>query len=490
MKNQINHSFLKAFLFAVAIFLSTFTISLAQSKAEKIDQLMSKYAEYGQFNGTVLVAEQGKVIYKKGFGMANMEWDIPNQTNTKFRLGSITKQFTGMLILQLFEQGKLKLDVPITTYLPDYPKTSGDRITIHHLLTHTAGIPNYTSFPNFFNETSKKIYTPEEFVKQFSSLPLEFEPGEKFAYSNSGYFLLGYIIEIVSGKSYEACLQSQIFTPLKMTNSGFDHSEIITKNRAAAYEKKGNGFVIAPYINMNLPYAAGSIFSTVEDLYLWDQSLYTEKLISVKSKELYFGKHISTGGGGYYGYGWGKYELPIENSAEKIQINEHSGGIHGFNTLISRIPSDKNLTVFLNNTGGADLNEMSKAIRAILYNKTYTMPKQSLAKNLSNDIHTKDLETALINFKENKKSETYAIKEDEMNSLGYEFLQSGKVKEAIEIFKLNVEAFPSSGNCYDSLGEAYLADGDRKLALLNYKKSVELDPSNENGKKIILEISK
>ena len=490
MKNQINPSVLKTIVFALSISLFTFTSSLAQNKAEKIEQLMSKYSEYGQFNGTVLVAEQGKIMYKKGFGMANMEWDIPNQTTTKFRLGSITKQFTGMLILQLSEQGKLKLDVPISTYITDYPKPSGDKITIHHLLTHTAGIPNYTSFPNFFKETSRNFYTPEEFVKQFSSLPLEFEPGEKFAYSNSGYFLLGYIIEKVTGKSYEECLQSQIFTPLKMTNSGFDHSEIILKNRAAAYEKRGNDFINAPYIDMNLPYAAGSLFSTVEDLYLWDQALYTEKLISAKSKELYFGKHIATGGGGYYGYGWGKYELPIENSTEKLQINEHSGGINGFNTLITRIPSDKNLIVFLNNTGSANLSDMSKAIRAILYNKTYSMPKQSLAKNLSNDINTKGLTTALLHYKENQKSDVYAIKEDEMNSLGYEFLQSGKIKEAIEIFKLNVEAFPNSGNCYDSLGEAYLANGDKKMALLHYKKSVALDPSNENGKKIIEEISK
>lgn len=488
MKNHIHNRVLKITALSLLLILTTY--SFAQTKSEKIDELMSKYAEYGQFNGTVLVAEQGKIIFKKGFGLANMEWDIPNQTDTKFRLGSITKQFTGMLILQLFEQGKLKLDVPISSYLPDYPKTAGDRITIHHLLTHTSGIPNYTSFPNFFKDTSKNFYTPEQFVKQFSSLPLEFLPGEKFDYSNSGYFLLGYIIEKVSGKSYEECLQTQILTPLKMTNSGFDHSEIITKKRAAAYEKKGDDFVNAPYIDMNLPYSAGSIYSTVEDLYLWDQALYTETLISEKSKELYFGKHIASGGGGHYGYGWGIFELPIENSSEKLQINEHSGGINGFNTLISRVPADKNLAVFLNNTGSTNLSQMSKGIRAILYNKTYEMPKKSLVLTLSNDINSKGFKIALINYTENKKSNNYLLKEDEMNSLGYEFLQSGKIKEAIEIFKLNVEAFQNSGNTYDSLGEAYLANGDKKLALLNYKKSVALDPSNENGKKIIQDLLK
>lgn len=488
MKNQINQSVLKTILLGILILLTTFNFSFAQTKAVKIDQLMSKYAEYGQFNGSVLVAEQGKVIYKKGFGMANMEWDIPNQTNTKFRLGSITKQFTSMLILQLFEQGKLKLDVPITTYLPDYPKTQGDKITIHHLLSHSSGIPNYTSFPTFFKETSKNYYTPVEFVKQFSNLPLEFDPGEKFAYSNSGYFLLGYIIEKISGKTYEECLQTQILTPLQMINSGFDHSEIITKNRAAAYEKKGTDYVIAQYIDMNLPYAAGSMYSTVEDLYLWDQALYTEKLLTAKSRELLFAKHISTGNA-FYGYGWGIFELPIENSQEKLQLVQHSGGINGFNTLISRIPSDKNLSVFLNNTGGANLDEMSKAIRAILYDKPFSMPKKSLSEILQKDIETKGLTVALSNYRENKKSVIFGIDEGEMNGLGYYYLQASKVKEAIEIFKLNAEAFPNSGNCYDSLGEAYLASGDKKLALLNYKKSVELDPTNENGKKILKEIS-
>ena len=487
MKNQINSSVVKTVVFASVFFIATFISSFAQSKAEKIDQLVSKYAEYGQFNGSVLVAEQGQIIYKKGFGMANMEWDIPNQTNTKFRLGSITKQFTGMLILQFFEQGKLKLDVPITTYLPDYPKKQGDKITIHHLLTHTAGVPNYTSFPNFFKETSKDYYTPEQFVKLFCDLPLEFEPGQKHKYSNSGYFLLGYIIEKITGKSYEECLQNQILTPLHMNDSGFDHSELIIKNRAAAYEKKGTTYLNAPYIDMNLPYAAGSMYSTVEDLYLWDQALYTEKLISNKSKELYFGKHI-TNGKGFYGYGWGIYDLPLDEN-KKIQLIEHSGGINGFHTLISRMPEDKNLAVFLNNTGGTNLNEMNKAIRAILYNKPYEMPKISLAETLHIDVEAKGLKVALANFKENKKSDSYEHNEGDINVLGYTFLQLAKVPEAIEIFKLNVAAFPNSGNCYDSLGEAYLASGDKKLALLNYKKSVDLDPTNESGKQIIIELS-
>ena len=208
-------------------------MSFAQTKVEQIEELLNTYQEYGKFNGSVLVSDQGKVIYKKGFGMANMEWDIPNQPNTKHRLGSITKQFTAMLILQLVAEGKLDLNKPITTYLPDYPKTSGAIITSHHLLTHTSGIPNYTSFPKFMEDESRNPYTPEAFLKIFAEKPLDFKPGEKFSYSNSGYFLLGVLIEKLSGKSYEQMLQDKIFTPLNMKDTGYDNHANILKNRAS-----------------------------------------------------------------------------------------------------------------------------------------------------------------------------------------------------------------------------------------------------------------
>ena len=467
--------------------LSTFSV-VAQDKAKQIDQLLSKYNEYGQFNGSALVSENGKVIFKKGYGSANMEWNIPNQPDTKFRLGSISKQFTAFLLVKLAEDGKLKLDVPITTYLPDYPKANGDKITIHHLLTHTSGIPNYTSAPNFFKEKSRNPYSPEEFVKTFSSLPLEFTPGEKFNYSNSGYFLLGYIIEKVSGKTYEQYLQETILTPLKMVNTGYDHSDVILKNRAAGYEKQGKKIVNSAYLDMSIPYAAGSLYSTVEDLYIWDQALYTTKLLSEKSMESLFKPYIKAGGGSY-GYGWFLEEAP-NGDKPKLKIIEHGGGINGFNTVISRIPADKNLVVLLNNTGGTILDEMNAGIRAILYNQPFDQPKKSLALELLDVYSEKGAAAGTDTYKKLKKDPTYGIKENEINGVGYQLLQNGKKKEAIEVFKINVENFPKSGNVYDSLGEAYLADGNKNMAIANYSKSIELDPQNEAGKKVLAEISK
>ncbi|MBP1223467.1 serine hydrolase [Flavobacterium sp. 1355] len=475
-------------LIVLCVLLQLASVSIfAQDKARQIDDLLSKYNEYGQFNGSALVAENGKIIFKKGFGQANMEWNISNQPDTKFRLGSITKQFTAFLIVKLAEEGKLKLDVPITTYLPDYPKENGDKITIHHLITHTSGIPNYTSAPNFLKEKSRNPSTPEEFVKTFNKLPLDFKPGEKFSYSNSGYFLLGYIIEKITGKTYEQYLQETILTPLKMANTGFDHSEVILKNRAAGYEKKGKSYVNSSFIDMSIPYAAGSLYSTVEDLYLWDQALYTTKLLSEKSMESLFKSYISFGDESY-GYGWFLSEEKIGD--KQYKIIEHGGGINGFNTIISRVPADKNLVVLLNNTGGTILGEMNEAIRAILYNQTYDQPKKSMAIELLDVFSEQGVKAGTELYEKLKKDPTYSIKEGHINNIGYQLLGSGKKKEAIEVFKINVETFPKSGNAYDSLGEAYLADGDKKLAITNYSKSVELDPTNENGKKILEEISK
>src|SRR5690349_4651879 len=187
------------YAFALLAILALQTSAFAQDKGAKIDELLSLYQKYDQFNGSALVAENGKVIYKGGFGLANMEWNIPNTPDTKFRLGSITKQFTATLTMQLVEQGKIKLDAKISDYLPDYRQDIGQKVTIHQLLTHTSGIPSYTSQPGFFQNVSRNPYKVDEFVKKYASGNLEFEPGSKYSYNNSGYFLLGAIIEQVTG---------------------------------------------------------------------------------------------------------------------------------------------------------------------------------------------------------------------------------------------------------------------------------------------------
>ena len=284
-------SFCRQAVLVLLILTSASAVSLAQEKSAKIDELLKRFNEFGQFNGTVLVAENGRVIFKKGYGYANLEWKIPNDIDTKFRLASVTKQFTAAVILRLVDQGKIKLDGKLTDYLPDYRKDTGDRVTIHQLLNHTSGIPSYTDQPGFFQNDSRDNYTVADFVKKFASGDLQFEPGSKFAYNNSAYFILGAIIEKVTGKSYADAMKEHIFAPLGMNNSGYDLASPIIPKRATGYQRGGNGYVNAPYLDMWLPYAAGSLYSTVEDLYLWDQALYGDKVAFGKKQ----GTDVQTG---------------------------------------------------------------------------------------------------------------------------------------------------------------------------------------------------
>ena len=485
MMSKFNRKIIQTVFLGVFIVAGIINVSYGQAKVHKLDKLIRAYAEFGKFNGSVLVAEKGEVIYKKGFGLADMEWNIPNQPDTKHRLGSITKQFTAMLIMQLVEQGKLKLDVPISAYLPEYPKKNGDVVTIHHLLTHSSGTPNMTSFPGFIKNNSRNSYSPVQLVNLFADSTLQFEPGKNYAYSNSGYILLGYIIEKVTGKSYEQVLQENIFTPLKMNNTGYDHHRLVLKNRASGYEKNGRRYVNANFIDMSVPYAAGALYSTVEDLYLWDQASYGNQLLRKENMDLLFTKHIPSGGSHYYGYGWGIGEIRLGNTAERIETIGHGGGIDGFNTQLIRIPSDKSFIVFLNNTGGAPLDQMTNAIAAILYDKSYDLPKKSVAYSLADRIEKEGIPAALEYYNRIKDSIGYYLDEREMNRTGYEFLQSRKVKEAAAIFKLNTQAFPKSANVFDSYGEALMALGNKTEAIENYKQSVKLNPGNENGIKIL-----
>jgi CubicO group peptidase (beta-lactamase class C family) len=454
-----------------------------QQNVQQIDSLMKQYYDYGQFNGSILVAEKGKIIYEKGFGMANMEWSIPNQPDTKFRIGSVTKQFTATLILQLVEEGKIKLDGKLSDYLPDYRKDTGDKITIHQLLNHTSGIPSYTSNPEFFPKYSRDAYGVADFVKKFASGDLEFEPGSKYSYNNSAYTILGAIIEKVTGKTYETVLTERIFKPLGMTNSGYDHHATLLQKRAGGYQKTAAGYVNAPYLDMSLPYSAGSIYSTVDDLYKWDQSLYEDKILSAESKKLMFTPGLSN-----YGYGVGISDEPIGKTEEKTKIIAHGGGINGFNSLLTRAVDKRQTVIILDNVGlGNYHHTITNSIISILNGQPPELPKKSIAETLYKTAIEKDVAAAIAEYRKLKaeNSPIYDFSETELNTVGYRLVGQKRPKDAIEIFKLNVEMFPTSANPYDSLGEAYLADGQKDLALVNYKKAAELDPKNANALLIV-----
>jgi len=475
MKNLIT---LRLILYTAILLVGFQHIALAQDHAAKIQEVLALAHKYRQFNGSALVAENGKVVYKGAFGLANMEWNIPNTPDTKFRLGSITKQFTATLTMQLVEQGKIKLDAKISDYLPDYRKDIGQKVTIHQLLTHTSGIPSYTGQPGFFENVSRNPYKVDDFVKKYASGNLEFEPGSKYSYNNSGYFLLGAIVEHVTGKPYEQVLKENIFDPLGMKNTGYDRHDTIIPKRATGYGKTPDGYTNAGYLDMSIPYAAGSMYSTVEDLYLWDQALYTDKVLSAQSKALMYKPFLQN-----YAYGWVVNKASFKQNGNEVQVIRHGGGINGFTTTIVRFPTEKNLIVMLDNTGTGYLDRLSDSIAKILYNQPYDPPKMSIVALLQKTIVEKGVAAGVAQYRDLKanQSATYDVAEPELNQLGYQLLRSGKSKEAIEIFKLNVEAYPQGFNTYDSLAEAYAAVNERELAKQNYKKSLELNPNNTSA---------
>lgn len=329
---------------------------------QKVDECINAYVKMKQFSGSVLMAKDGKILVKKGYGMANYENDVPNTPQTKFRIGSITKQFTAMAIMQLEEKGLLKVEDTLTKYIPNYP--NGEKITIHHLLTHTSGILTVDRIPAFMG--SEMLPWPvERTIDLIKDEPLDFAPGEKFRYNNSGYILLGYIIEKVSGKTYPEYIKENIFKVLNMKDSGYVDHDTVLKNRASGYNVTDEGLINATYLVINNQSAAGALYSTLEDLYIWDRALYTEELVSKGTL-----KKIYTPYKNNYGYG-----VYIDELFKHKRIF-HTGTNKGFRAQIARFPEDDACIITLSNIFYQQIERISRNLTAILFGEEYELPKE------------------------------------------------------------------------------------------------------------------
>jgi CubicO group peptidase (beta-lactamase class C family) len=330
----------------------------------EFDKILSEQFKSGETGCAALVAQKGQIIYKKAFGMANLELNVPMQPDMVFRIGSITKQFTAVAILQLMEQGKLSLQDDITKFIPDYP-TQGYKITIENLLTHTSGIKSYTDVPEFA-QYARIDKTPEEVINLFKNLPMEFAPGTKWNYSNSGFFLLGYIIEKASGKTYPQYLEDNFFKPLGMTNSYFGSDSKIIRNRASGYQPGDSGIVNAEIMSMTIPYSAGSIQSTVEDLFKWNQAVHSYKLVKKETLDKAFTEFKLTDGKGTgYGYGWSLSQL------QGSPTIEHGGGINGFLTSGVYLPKEDVFVAVFSNSNSESPQFASFKMAALAIGKPY-----------------------------------------------------------------------------------------------------------------------
>ena len=352
---------------------STIVTAQQDDIQKKVDEYIDAHMQMKQFSGSILIAKNDQIIINKGYGYASYGFEIKNSPETKFRIASLTKGFTAVAILQLAEKGLLSVNDKLQKYIADYSR--GDEITIKHLLTNTSGIPNHTEFPDFDKERRVYAYSLPETIETFKNKALKFNPGEKFNYSNSNYILLGFVIEQVSKVSYAEYIKQNIFEPLKMNNSGFENPERIIKNFAQGYCFKNNEIEKAKYRNMSNAHASGALYSTAEDLYLWDRALYSEELISNKSKKEMFTEFKAN-----YGFGWG-----IVNVFNHKMI-AHSGEIDGFTSNISRFINDDISIIILSNFEHTPINRINKDLIAIVFNEKYAVPEIIKTIKLSEEI--------------------------------------------------------------------------------------------------------
>jgi CubicO group peptidase (beta-lactamase class C family) len=358
---------------------------------KKLEDYCSALSNLGYLNGSVLVAYEGKVLFSKGYGMANFEHMVANTPQTVFRIGSITKQFTAAAILLLQELDLVQINDPISNCLPDYP--NGEKITIHHLLTHTSGIPSFTSFIDY-KKIMKHPLTLEEGVSKFKDLPLVFEPGEKYEYSNSGYLLLSYIIEKIANKSFESYLDESILNALGMKQTGHDNIKKILKNRASGYEVWGE-VINAEFIDMSVPSGAGAMYSTTEDLFIWDQALHSDQLISHHSYASMITPYKDN-----YGYGLVMYEEEINNVKRKVI--GHGGGINGFLSESRRYINEGLTVIVLSNMITTQVGSIANSLARIALNEDIALPEAYTTIDM--DLH--QYESFVGDYQKNDESDT------------------------------------------------------------------------------------
>jgi len=445
-----------------------------QNKVDEIDKLVTYCNENGMFNGTVLVAEEGKIIYQKSIGKADVENDIPITGSTPFALASITKQFTAMAIMILVEKGKLNYSDTLGKLLPELPEYYHP-VSIKNLLQHTSGLKR--GYPGNTNEEAFQKLLEEKEGN------LSYKPNTKMRYSNRGYLLLTQIIEKISKKPYEDFLADHIFRPLNMTNTFvFNDSLDYNKERAIGYDGLGEKWDYNTFT-----YGSTGIYSTAEDLFKWCQTFTTDQIIPFElKKEAYkpalsnSGKVLDNGSGENkrsFGFGLFTYTNKLDG------IVGHGGIFNGFrNVLLKDLKYNREVIILTNNGEYLPVLDLGNAINHILRNEPFQNPKIPIDLELRMK-HYKDIDSAITAYSHLKKNNFDKYEFDNewnLNRLGYALFDDARIDDAIKIFKLLVAEFPESANPYDSLGEAYYENKQYNLSLESYEKALVLDPAFYN----------
>jgi CubicO group peptidase (beta-lactamase class C family) len=462
------------------------------TKVSKIDTLMNTYFNNGQFSGVVLVSEKGKIIYQKAFGIADREWNNQITINTKFKIGSISKPITALLILQLVQDGLINLDGNINQYIPDYKGKQGDRITIHQLLTHTSGILN--SLESREEAVKERLYhNLRDLIKYAEDAELYFDPGSGFHYSNFGYNILACIAEKVTGKTFDVLVRERICDPLNMKDTRQYSGTKVEERLAKGYEYKLlKGFENATYFDNSYAAGSGGLISTAYDLFQLHRALFNNQLISEELKT----KMFTPAKQGQYGYGWGISKKVYKNSSDTLNIIEHSGSVNGFGSYMAQIQNDTALVVVLKNfredtyINPAYAPDIGQQIIDILHGVNIKFPRRSIAKQIALILGCDGFKKAKEEYYRIKrqKSDHYSFEESELNKLGIElYFRFNMIDEALKIFEINMNEFPKSYNTYDSYAFILMQKKDYASSINYYKKGLkilELYPGENSGEQV------
>ncbi len=463
---------------ALICLLSLTIVAKSQSKKEKLAAIMATYHKFNMFDGAVLVAEQGKIIYSQAFGEANREWSIPNTVDTKFMIGSVSKPITAMLMLIQVQKGLIDLNQTVSHYLPEFVGKPASSVTIKQVLSHTSGIPNYDIIKDFFPRISRQNFSREAYVKTYADSALAFKPGTKYLYSSWGYFTLGYIMERVTGKTYVQLMKEDIFDKIGMQNSGsYFHTQVV-KNRATGYDYTLGEYKSADFRDQSNTMGTGDIYSTVEDLFKFHLAISDGSLLNKKLTDEMLTPGIKPAD---YGYGWFNKKFKY-TPTDSVVTNFHLGMTEGFISFLLRIPSTNSMIVILSNSSPTDFFGITGDLAKVLYNKPVRI-RQPLHKTVEKIIAEKGSKTAVESFQKLKKdTANYSVDWISMNFIAEQLVGLKRLEDARIIAENNAQEFPNKDLVMVTMGNIYLALNRKADAVIYYKKALAIYPGFEEAR--------
>lgn len=458
---------------------------LGQSKKQELDRIMKAYHAYNMFDGAVLVADEGKLVYKAAFGLANREWNVPNSTDTKFMIGSVSKPLTAMLMLIQVQKGLIGLDKTIADYLPEFAGKPAAKVTIKQLLSHSSGMPNYDIIKDFFPRISRKNYTREEYVKIYMDSALVFEPGSRYHYSSWGYFTLGYIMEKVTGKSYAQLMKEDIFDKLGMNSSGsYFHTQVVPK-RATGYDYSFGGYTSSDFRDQSNTMGTGDLYSTVEDLFKLHLAISNNTLLNKDLTQQMLTPTLNKAW--WYGYGWFNRTFKYADT-DSVVSNFHLGMTEGFLSFLIRLPETNSLVVILCNSSPTDFFGIVGNLIKVLKNKPVRL-KEPVHKAVEKLINQQGAVKAVEAYTRMAADTAhYYVDWISMNFLAEQLLTLKRYEEARIISENNAAVFPDKDLVMVNMGNIYLALNRYVDAIVYYKKALSINPDYEEARNRLQEL--